>query len=41
VVWFTEFLAADPEVPGLISVATRFSDSSESEMGFTQPRDDK
>jgi hypothetical protein len=40
VVYESEFLATDPEVPGSIPGATRFSEKYGSGTGFTQPRED-
>jgi hypothetical protein len=38
-VWWPEFLATNPEVPGSIPGTTRFSESSGSRTGSTQPRE--
>jgi hypothetical protein len=40
VVWWTEFLATDPEIPGSIPGATDFLKSSGSGTGSTQPCED-
>jgi hypothetical protein len=37
---YMEFLARDPETPGSVPGATRFSDSSETGTGSTEPGED-
>jgi hypothetical protein len=39
VVWWSEFLATDPEVPGSFPALPDFLRSSGSGTGFTQPRE--
>jgi hypothetical protein len=41
VVKWSEFLTANPQVPGSIPGTTRFLSSSGSGTGSTQPREDK
>jgi hypothetical protein len=40
VVWWSEFLATDPEVPGSIPDATRFSEKWRVSNGSTQSHED-